>query len=201
VLRLRRRSLQWRVMRTLPWAAAVAGLLALGGVSGWWAHGAFDRDASKPELYQLAAGAYRLYTVQQKHPVEVWANEREHLQQWLAKCLNTPFVAPELAQQGYQLVGGRLLSNVSGPAALLLYEGADKQRIVLYVAQSSAWGEGKAAFEAVGDLRTFTWKNGPLWFSLAGNLNPDLMKSMAQSVNRQELADQGPSAYTVARHY
>lgn len=201
-IHLPRRALRSRLVHALSWAAAVAALLVLGGGSGWWAHGALDRASSKPELYQLAAGAYRLYTVQQKHPVEVWANERDHLQKWLANSLGAPFVAPELAQQGYELVGGRLLSNVSGPAALLLYEGTDKQRIVLYVAQTSAWGEGKAAFEAVGDLRTFTWKNGPLWFSLAGNnLNPDVLKTMAQSVNKQELADQGPAPTTVARRY
>ncbi len=201
-IHLRRRALRWRVVHALPWAAAMAALLALGGATGWWAHGALDRDSAKPELYQLAAGAYRLYTVQQKHPVEVWANERDHLQKWLANCLGTPFVAPELAQQGYELVGGRLLSNASGPAALLLYEGADKQRIVLYVAQTSAWGEGKAAFEAVGNLGTFTWKQGPLWFSLAGNnLKPDVLKSMAQSVNKQELVDQAPVPTTVAQRY
>lgn len=196
-IRFRRRTV-WKVIGALPWAAAVAALLVLGGAVGWWARGEFAPDTRRPELYQLAAGAYRLYTPQQTHPVEVWANDREHLQSWLGAILKTPFVAPELVPQGYTLVGGRLLSNASGPAALLIYQGDGNQRIVLYVAQSSVWGEGKAAFESVGELKTFTWRYGPLWYSLAGDLKPEEMKVMARSVNKQATTDAGALPMSVA---
>lgn len=198
VIHVRRKAV-WRVIHALPWAAAVAGLLVLGAAGGWWARGTFSPN--RPELYQLAAGAYRLYTVQETRPVEIWANQRDQLQSWLGSVLNAPFVAPELVPQGYTLVGGRLLSNASGPAALLIYQGANNQRIALYVAQSSVWGEGKAVFETVGDLKTFTWKWGPLWYSLAGDLKPDEMKVMARSVNKQQTGttDLSASEMNVAR--
>jgi anti-sigma factor RsiW len=184
------------VVRALPWAAAVAGLLVLGAAGGWWARGA----AEKPELYRLAASAYSVYTVQQRHPVEVWANERDHMQTWLGHVLGTPFVAPELAQQGYELVGGRLLSTTHGAAALLIYQDKNAQRLALFVSPKAAWGEkGKAAYEAVGPLGTFTWPKGPLWYSLAGTLKADELKSMAVSVNRQVSAA-APASPTVASH-
>ena len=185
-----------RAVRALPWAAAVAGLLVLGAAGGWWARGATD----KPELYRLAANAYSVYTVQQRHPVEVWANERDHMQSWLGHVLGTPFVAPELAQQGYELVGGRLLSTSHGAAALLIYQDKNAQRLALFVSTKAAWGEkGKAAYEAVGPLGTFTWPKGPLWYSLAGTLKADELKSMAVSVNRQVSAA-GQAMPAVASH-
>lgn len=196
---LRRGAKRGRWVQTVPWAATVAALLLLAAGTGWWARSAFGPAPQQAELYQLAAVAYRLYTVQQRHPVEVWANERDHLQKWLGVSLNAPFVAPELEQQGYGLVGGRLLSNASGAAALLVYQRADSRRIVLYVCQPPGKGQTKAAYEAVGDLGTFTWQHGPLWYSLAGNLGADELKRMAQAVNQQELTGQIPHPESVAK--
>jgi anti-sigma factor RsiW len=179
-------------VRALPWAAAVAGLLALGAAGGWWVRGASDR----PELYQLAATAYRVYTVQQRHPVEVWANEREHLEQWLGNVLGTPFVAPDLAQQGYTLVGGRLLTMEQGAAALLIYQDPERRRLALFVCTKAAWGAGgKAYYEGVGPLGTFTWPKGPLWYSLAGTLDAPTLKTMAQRVNEQVAGAAGAEAW------
>jgi anti-sigma factor RsiW len=198
---LRQGAKQRHWAQRLLWVASVAALLLLAAGSGWWARGVIGPQPEQSELYQLAAVAYRLYTVQQRHPVEVWANERDHLQKWLGVSLNAPFVAPELNQQGYDLVGGRLLSNASGPAALLVYQRADSRRIVLYVCQPPGKGQGKAAFEAVGDLGTFTWKFGPLWYSLAGNLDADGLKRLAQVVNQQAITGQILSPESLARHH
>ncbi len=198
---LRRRGKRGRWTRAMPWVASVAASLLLAAGAGWWARGAFGPEPSEPELYQLAAVAYRLYTVQQRHPVEVWANEREHLQKWLGVSLNAPFVAPELVQEGYQLVGGRLLSNASGAAALLVYQRADARRIVLYVCRPPGQGLIKTAYEAVGDLGTFTWKHGPLWYSLAGNLDAAELKRMAVTVNQQALSGLDSSLQTIAKRH
>lgn len=196
--RLQRRPARWRALRSLSWAAAVAGLLALGAAGGWWARGSLTPD--RPELYQLAASAYQVYTVQQRHPVEVWANERQHLQAWLGNVLGVPFVAPELERQGYGLVGGRLLSTQQGAAALLIYQGKDNQRLALYVCTRAAWGEtGKASYEEVGKLGTFTWPKGALWYSLAGNLSAGELKSMAVSVNQQVAGEPAPGAPVALR--
>ena len=183
-IKSRRPASALRVLRVMPWAAAVAGLLALGGIGGWLAHGRFA-PYPRAELSHLSAVAYQLYTAQEKHPVEVWASDRDHLQTWLTKCLKAPMVAPELAQEGYSLLGGRLLSNVQGAAALLIYQGKDNQRIGLYIANLSDWGQGKPSFEEVGALGTFTWIKGPFWYSLAGKLKAEDLKAMAREVNQQ----------------
>jgi len=189
--RLQRQPARWRALRALSWAAAAAALVVLGGAGGWLTRGSLTAD--RPELYRLAASAYRIYTVQQRHPVEVWANEREHLQTWLGNVLGVPFVAPDLERQGYDLVGGRLLSTQRGAAALLIYQGKDNQRLALYVCTRAAWGgTGKASYEEVGTLGTFTWPKGPLWYSLAGNLSASELKSMAVSVNQQVAGEPAP---------
>jgi anti-sigma factor RsiW len=193
----RRRPIGVRALRALPWAAAVAGLLVLGGAGGWWARNKLDTET--PELSQLSAVAYQLYSKQTKHPVEVWANERDHLQKWLTICLNAPLVAPEFANDGYTLVGGRLLSNTQGAAALLLYEGKDKQHVALYIANTAQWGHGPAMFEEVGKVGTFTWIQGPLWYSLAGNLDAAELKRMARIVNQQVTAAQETAPIAVAQ--
>jgi anti-sigma factor RsiW len=92
--------------------AAVAASLAafmIGVAAGWTVHG---METEKPsDLVRFtndALLAYRLYTVEVRHPVEVTGDQRPHLVQWLSKRLGAPVQAPELDKQGLKLVGGRL---------------------------------------------------------------------------------------------
>ncbi len=51
-----------------------------------------------------------------RHPVEVTAAQQDHLVQWLSKRVGRPLKVPVLAAEGYELVGGRLLSGDGGAA-------------------------------------------------------------------------------------
>lgn len=164
---------RWAQAANGPWLAVATLLLGLGlgwSLRPWLAPGAADRalaqgrslpaPAPVPAYVREAAAAHALYVPERRHPVEVGAEQQEHLVQWLGKRLGTPLRVPQLEGLGYRLVGGRLLpggaANVSGgdtagaasaPAneltlarAQFMYENAEGERLTLYVAMATAPG-------------------------------------------------------------
>ena len=55
------------------------------------------------------------------HPVEVGADDEQHLVNWLSKRLGVKVRAPKLDDAGMSLVGGRLLPGENGPVAQFMY--------------------------------------------------------------------------------
>lgn len=147
-----------------PWLAVATLLLGLGlgwSLRPWLAPGAAERSLAQgpaapvPTYVREAAAAHALYVPERRHPVEVGAEQQEHLVQWLGKRLGTPLRVPQLEGLGYRLVGGRLLpggssaagsaSVASAPAhelglarAQFMYENAEGERLTLYVAMATA---------------------------------------------------------------
>ena len=62
---------------------------------------------------QRAAFAHSVYVPEPRHAVEVKAQE-EHLARWLTRRIDVPVKLFDLRDQGFELVGGRLLPD--GPA-------------------------------------------------------------------------------------
>jgi len=84
-------------------------------------------------LPALAARAHYVYTREKRHAVEVAASDHEHLVTWLSRRLEVPLKVPVLAQEGYELVGGRLLPGTDAPVAQFMYENKAQKRLTLYV--------------------------------------------------------------------
>src|ERR1700761_2516547 len=116
--RLVRQPRQW------IYGAIAATLLAFvaGGGTGWLARGVAAAPSTFENFAADALDAHRLYVVDVRHPVEVPGSERDHLQQWLTKRCGWAVHAPELADSGLKLVGGRLLPGPAGPASFFMYE-------------------------------------------------------------------------------
>ena len=94
--------------------------------------------------------------------------------------------APHLADLGYTLVGGRLLSAPNGPAAQFMYQNAEKRRLTLYVVNDPSW-KGKAEFHFAEQrgVSVFYWIDGSLGYALTAEIpKPDLFK-VAEAVHRQ----------------
>jgi anti-sigma factor RsiW len=117
------------------WAAAVT-IFALGGALGagamWRAQGGAagarlagasgaSGAAVEPAWVARAAVAHAVYVPEVRHPVEVRAQE-EHLSRWLTRRLDVPVKLFDLRAQGFELVGGRLLPDATGPSAQLMYQ-------------------------------------------------------------------------------
>ena len=165
-----------------------ASLLIVGVVVGWIGHGRFATETMqlRTNLLQPATFAHVVYTAEQKHPVEVGADQEQHLINWLSKRLNTRIKAPNLAQHGYQLVGGRLLPSTDRMAAQFMYEDKKGTRVTLYVRRINNV-KADAMFRFTQDklLNTFYWIEGPLGYALSGELDKASLMAMAKSSYEQ----------------
>ncbi|MBL8129585.1 MAG: anti-sigma factor, partial [Chloroflexia bacterium] len=122
-----RRNPAWRI-------AAAVGWLTIGIVAGYVLRGTKPAELSAvPPLARNAAIAHVVYVPEVRHPVEVGADQEAHLVQWLSKRLGTPLKTPRFTEQGFDLVGGRLLPGERGPVAQFMYQDANGRRLTLYV--------------------------------------------------------------------
>jgi len=162
--------------RLWPAAAAAAVLLALGFAGGWFA-GRIAGPAGG-DLAQAALRSHATYVVETAHPVEVAADEEAHLIRWLSKRLGQELRAPDLAAEGFRLIGGRLLPGDAGPAALLMYEDALGRRLSLYLTRAEGSPEDLRFAEAPG-AQAFWWIDGNLGCALVGDLPRDTLRRLA----------------------
>jgi anti-sigma factor RsiW len=125
--------------------------------------------------------AYAVYTPEQRHPVEVGANDEAHLVAWLSKRLGKPLSVPSLQAYGYTLVGGRLLPGTVGPAAQFMYENDAGERLTLYVG-SSGKETGAVRLLRDGNRRTFYWTTASMGYALSGPPTEGKLRSIAYEV-------------------
>src|SRR6185369_7267622 len=105
-----------------------------------------------------AAIAHAVYAPEVRHPVEVGADEEEHLLRWLSKRLGTELKCPSLTAYGFELVGGRLLSGPNGPVAHFMFQDAKGTRLTLYVSgQRSDSRETAFRFSQEDRVSVFYW--------------------------------------------
>ena len=169
-------------------AAAAAGLLltgALFGGGGVWQWQQQQQVAQETRLRaQLAAGtaqgwvqraafAHSVYVGEPRHAVEVKANE-EHLSRWLTRRIDIPVKLFDLHEQGFELVGGRLLPDGPGKSAQLLYQDAQQRRVTVYLRKPEQGTDAAFRYEQQGKLGMFYWvEEGALsWGSSAGTSRP-----------------------------
>lgn len=129
-----------------------------------------------------ATTAYRVFSVEKRHPVEVGADEREHLVRWLSNRLAVPLALPDLSGQGLDLVGGRLTASDVGPAALFMFEAANGDRYTIYLTRPSRRGETAFRFETSGDVGACYWLDHDLAVVVNGPADRDRLQAVANAV-------------------
>ena len=98
--------------------------------------------------------------------------------------------APLLTNEGYELVGGRLLPGESGAVAQFMYQDAKGKRLTLYVSRLAAENRDTAfRFSQEEKVAVFYWIDGRFGYALSGELpkpraarGRDLGVSPAESV-------------------
>ena len=176
-----------------PTAALAAGLLlcgvALGAALMWqWQRNEDGPQAQRPlEWTQRAAVAHAVYTPEVRHPVEVRAQE-EHLARWLTRRLAMPVKLFDLREQGFELVGGRLLPDLAGPSAQLMYQNSAGTRVTVYLRKPEASTPAAFRYEQRGELGLFYWVDGPTGYALVGALPRQQLLALSESIYKQQSA-------------
>jgi len=187
-----RKTFGQRMRRARP-ALAVAASLLVGLGLGWFGRGQVIELAGTPVTFQRqAALTHALYAGDPNRPVEMWANEEQRLVTWLSKRLGFTVHAPNLNQLGFSLVGGRLVAGNEKPAALFMYENAEKQRISLLVRRDREHAPETAFRYAFEDgVGVFYWIDESCGYALSGKLDKGQLLSLAHVVYGQLAAEAG----------
>jgi anti-sigma factor RsiW len=187
--RTARRRVRWRVL-AMAAGWAVLGI-AVGAVGGWQLRAlqapAPVAQPEAPVIARRAALAHATYAPEVRHPVEVGADQEQHLVAWLSKRLGSPVRAPKLDGEGMALVGGRLLPGETGPVAQFMYQCARGRRVTLYV-RTEAPDHRETAFRYAreNNVRVFYWIDRTFGYALSSaDLERDELLKLANVAYRQ----------------
>ena len=182
------------------WArvAMAAGLLVAGGTIGsaltWqWQSQRTERLVQATQAgtaagwVQRAAYAHSVFTPEPRHPVEVRAQE-EHLSRWLTRRIDVPVKLFDLRDEGFELMGGRLLPDAQGKSAQLMYENAGtKERVTVYLRKPEADAPTTFRYVQQGDVGLFYWVEAGAGYALVGTARKERLLALAQAIYRQGL--------------
>ena len=190
--RVLKRASRWR---TYALAAGFMVLgLATGTLAGWQLHAQRTAPlAAGIGIARNAAVAHATYSPEVRHPVEVGADQEQHLVAWLSKRLGTNVRAPKLEPSGFNLVGGRLLPGDARPAggpspvAQFMYQTQGGRRLTLYVRTEAADNRETAFRYALeGTVGVFYWIDRNVGYALSSaDLNREELLAVANSVYKQ----------------
>lgn len=184
----RRQPARW------PLGQIAAGFLLamLGGIAGWLGHAQLTpatRVASQSNdssLPRQAAMAHAVFSPDARRPVEIGAEQEELLVRWLSKRLGADLKPPKLANAGFELIGGRLLSGTSGPVAQFMYQDSSGQRLTLYISRNNSAGRDTAfRFAQEGAVNVFYWIDGQSGYALSASIPKAALADIATAVYEQ----------------
>lgn len=167
--------------------ATAASWLIVGAAIGWLASLLVAGDPVRAvTLARRAAIAHAVYSPEVRHPVEVGADQQEHLVRWLSKRLGADLRPPVLSESGYELVGGRLLPGDRGAVAQFMYQDPKGRRLTLYVSRMNvSQGDTAFRFSRENGVSVFYWVDGALGYALSGDMPKQDLLGVATAVYKQ----------------
>lgn len=164
-------------------SAAAAMLLLVGGVSGWYANELTLSQRATPmlQLADQAVRAFRTFSVEKLHPVEVRASDEGHLIQWLSNRLDRQIVVPDLSRDGFRLMGGRVLPGRVRPAAQIMYDDDKGARLTIYL-QPMAVDVTEFRYTESADVRTFYRAEQGLAFAVTARVDRNELFNVARDI-------------------
>jgi anti-sigma factor RsiW len=179
---------RWRVA-ALAATWIVLGV-ALGALAGWQLRGmraAAPVSADGSAMAKRAAVAHAVYSPEVRHPVEVGADQEQHLEAWLTKRLGIKVHAPKLEEAGMALVGGRLLPGENGPVAQLMYQSERGRRLTLYLrVEATQQTETAFRYSRENNVGVFYWIDRDCGYAVASaDLPKDELLRVATMIYRQ----------------
>lgn len=176
-----RRIAVWRA-GPLRQLAASFGFVAFGGLMGWAARDLLAAPTA-PEQ-PIAVGAHRVFVADRGRPVEIRAEAKEQLVQWLSLRLGRPVTIPDLGAAGLRFMGGRLLATPVGAAAQLMYDDDSGRRVTLFF-EPEARPQQAPVFRQAQDVGALSWGDDRFAYTLAAPGERRWVASLGELVRRQ----------------
>jgi anti-sigma factor RsiW len=168
------------------WRIAAMLLISLGSIGGWVARSAMEGAPGElAALAQEAATCFEVYAQDRVRPVELRVSESEQLVQWLSNRLQQTIKVPDLATEGYRLLGGRLIATLHGPAAMFMYDDDRGDRLVVLTQPLTILHEESMTPQWSGEVAGFTWADRGMGYSIVGPSALDSLRLIAKDVRRQ----------------
>ena len=138
--------------------------------------------ASLPFTATMQVAQYhKIYAREQRHLVEVSADETPHIEQWLGKRLDDlAFKVPDLRAFGLTFKGARMLVVNGAPVAQLVYLPADGRAVALCVIHSKKDDKPLTASQQ-DDLNLVDWRVKGYGFVVIGWENQDELRAIAEA--------------------
>jgi anti-sigma factor RsiW len=152
-----------------------------------WSIGHHSEPRPMAQFAKQATLAHAVFQPEQRHPVEVGADQEQHLVQWLSNRLGQQLVVANLAPTGFELMGGRLLPGDSGPRAQLMYQNMGGDRITIYVGvlhTQQHLSSGMQYFSN-GPVPAMYWVSNGKAFAVSGQLPQADLHQLAQHAYTQ----------------
>lgn len=116
--------------------------------------------------------------------VEIGADRGAELSAWLDERAGFGRL-PDLGAAGLELLGGRLVPGVFGPAGLLIYRSGAGARAILYFERAAGERQSGPPPRTASGLATAEWRAGGLAFVLMGPLSDEDARVAAESAAAQ----------------
>jgi anti-sigma factor RsiW len=156
-------------------------VFALGLGAGWLARDGIELDS---DHVVFAVGAHRVFVADAKRPVEIRADQRDQLQQWLSNRLERTVSIPDLSAAGLRFMGGRLIPTPDGPAAQLMYDDDRGTRVTLFVESDAAQGRNPWESEIDG-VDVVSWATEGFRYTLAADSDRSRIANLGAFVRTQ----------------
>jgi anti-sigma factor RsiW len=181
--RLHQRHTWWRI------AAAIVLSLCLGGASGWYLAQPAAPNRTQlavSVLQQEAISSHAVYAADLRHPVEVAADDRDHLTQWLSNRLRRTVAPPDLSAAGYRLLGGRLLATERGAAAaLFVYADERGNRLSVLMRPMAPELHAPRSDVSQGSMNGCTWIEKGIGYAVVAATSDAALDGIARQISRQ----------------
>jgi anti-sigma factor RsiW len=170
--------------------AAALVLVVLGSGIGW-----FGRDyltptrAASDSLIEAAVTAHTLYVKEKSRAVEV-AADAPNLMSWLSDRITTQIDAPDLTADGFRFLGGRLLPSaptdgLPSPAAQLMYENSEAQRLTVYITAALPDKKESWIYRKGGSSDAYYWSTPTITCTVVASVPESQVKMLGHKIAEQ----------------
>jgi anti-sigma factor RsiW len=138
--------------------------------------------AQQPQPWTMQVAQYhKIYAREQRHLVEVPAEETPHIEQWLGKRLDDlAFKVPDLKAFGLTFKGARMLVVNGAPVAQLVYLPADGRAVALCIIHSKK-DDKPLTVSQQDDLNLVDWRVKGYGFVVIGWEDPTQLRAIAEA--------------------